>query len=148
MSSVLKKEIILIVLLCSSFFVAQAQVYPTISLNGTPSSQTQLNSARFEFVQSSDGSLSFLIDKYSGNVWRYKNNNFNEVMRYSIGQVDSTILNYQMYISGSGSNECFLINIHTGEMWRYGKNPYGDKAFLKLDMPWEDKNKNAVDYEQ
>lgn len=147
MSSVLKKEIILIVLLCSSFFVAQAQVYPTISLNGTPSSQTQLNSARFEFVQSSDGSLSFLIDKYSGNVWRYKNNNFNEVMRYSIGQVDSTILNYQMYISGSGSNECFLINIHTGEMWRYGKNPYGDKAFLKLDMPWEDKNKNAVDYE-
>jgi hypothetical protein len=36
-------------------------------------------------------------------------------------------------------------------MWRYGKNPYGDKAFLKLDMPWEDKNKNknknAVDYE-
>jgi hypothetical protein len=148
MSSVLKKEIILIVLLCSSFFVAQAQVYPTISLNGTPSSQTQLNSARFEFVQSSDVSLSFLIDKYSGNVWRYKNNNFNEVMRYSIGQVDSTILNYQMYISGSGSNECFLINIHTGEMWRYGKNPYGDKAFLKLDMPWEDKNKNAVDYEQ
>lgn len=147
MSSVLKKEIILIVLLCSSFFVAQAQVYPTISLNGTPTSQTQLNSARFEFVQSSDGSLSFLIDKYSGNVWRYKNNNFNEVMRYSIGQVDSTILNYQMYISGSGSNECFLINIHTGEMWRYGKNPYGDKAFLKLDMPWEDKNKNAVDYE-
>lgn len=147
MSSVLKKEIILIVLLCSSFFVAQAQVYPTISLNGTPSSQTQLNSARFEFVQSSDGSLSFLIDKYSGNVWRYKNNNFNEVMRYSIGQVDSTILNYQMYISGSGSNECFLINIHTGEMWRYGKNPYGDKAFLKLDMPWGDKNKNAVDYE-
>ena len=147
MSSVLKKEIILIVLLCSSFFVAQAQVYPTISLNGTPSSQTQLNSARFEFVQSSDGSLSFLIDKYSGNVWRYKNNNFNEVMRYSIGHVDSTILNYQMYISGSGSNECFLINIHTGEMWRYGKNPYGDKAFLKLDMPWEDKNKNAVDYE-
>ena len=148
MSSVLKKEIIFIVLLCSSFFVAQAQVYPTISLNGTPSSQTQLNSARFEFVQSSDGSLSFLIDKYSGNVWRYKNNNFNEVMRYSIGQVDSTILNYQMYISGSGSNECFLINIHTGEMWRYCKNPYGDKAFLKLDMPWEDKNKNAVDYEQ
>ena len=148
MSSVLKKEIILIVLLCSLFFAAQAQVYPTISLNGTPTSQTQLNSARFEFVQSSDGSLSFLIDKYSGNVWRYKNNNFNEVMRYSIGQVDSTILNYQMYISGSGSNECFLINIHTGEMWRYGKNPYGDKAFLKLDMPWEDKNKNAVDYEQ
>lgn len=88
-------------------------------------------------MQSSDGSLSFLIDKYSGDVWRYKNNKFNEVMRYSIGQVDSTVLNYQMYISGSGSNECFLINIHTGEMWRYGKNLYGDKVFLKLEMPWE-----------
>ena len=147
MSSVIKKGIIFIILLCSSFLAVKAQINPTISLNGTPSSQTQLNSATFEFVQSSDGSLSFLIDKYSGDVWRYKNNKFNEVMRYSIGQVDSTVLNYQMYISDSGSNECFLINIHTGEMWRYGKNPYGDKAFLKLDMPWEDKNKNAVDYE-
>ena len=148
MSSVIKKGIIFIILLCSSFLAVKAQIYPTISLNGTPSSQTQLNSARFEFVQSSDGSLSFLIDKYSGYVWRYKNNKFNEVMRYSIGQVDSTVLNYQMYISGSGSNECFLINIHTGEMWRYGKNLYGDKVFLKLDMPWEDKNKNVADYEQ
>mgnify|MGYP003311864299 CR=1 FL=1 len=64
------------------------------------------------------------------------------------GKYKPAILNYQMYISGSGSNECFLINIHTGEMWRYGKNLYGDKVFLKLDMPWEDKNKNISLYQK
>ena len=52
--------------------------------------------------------------------------------------VDTTKVNYQLYMSAEISSMCFLLNVHTGEMWRY-ISVDGNRTFEKIEMPWETK---------
>ena len=78
------------------------------------------------------------LDKYTGNVWKYKNKKkgFETIERKNPDMVDTTKVNYQLYMSAEISSMCFLLNVHTGEMWRF---EYDDKTFEKIEMPWETK---------
>ena len=82
---------------------------------------TQITDVRYEFVQSQlNSNLAFLVDKYTGNVWKYKNKRkgFETIERIQPDIVDTTKVNYQLYMSSAISSMCFLLNVHTGEMWR------------------------------
>ena len=50
--------------------------------------------------------------------------------------VDTTQVNYQLYMSGENSHMCFLLNVHTGQMRRYSTKE-GNKKFMKMSMPWQ-----------
>lgn len=116
-----------------------AQSYSTYVSNSVPVS-TESNNGRYEFIQSTNNSShAFLIDKYTGNVWRYKilKKEFERLEREQPDSVSIDRINYQMYISAENSSMCFLLNIHTGDMWRYTSN-IGEKTFKKMEMPWKD----------
>jgi len=101
---------------------------------------TESNSGRYEFIQSTNNSShAFLIDKYTGNVWRYKilKKEFERLEREQPDSISIDRINYQMYISAENSSMCFLLNIHTGDMWRYTSN-IGEKTFKKMEIPWKD----------
>ena len=67
-----KLLVILTMLLCCSAFEVKAQIAYAIG-GGAPVS-TQLADVRYEFIQSQlNSNLAFLVDKYTGNVWKYKN---------------------------------------------------------------------------
>lgn len=130
---------------CCSVFGAKAQTYVSTSTNvsvdtSSPVS-TQLSNVRYEFVQSMlNTTHAFLIDKYTGKVWRYRilKKEFDEIVREEPDTVNEEQVNYQLYMSGENNSMCFLLNVHTGEMWRYGSKD-GEKTFKKMDMPWDTK---------
>ena len=132
---------ITILLFCTLFLhieVRAQQHVTTIVSNNTPVA-TQSNNGRYEFIQSTiTRSQSFLLDKYTGKVWRYKNSSkeFEELEIIGVNPIKEDIVNFQLYFGGDSSNDCFLLNIHTGEMWRYGKDSK-ERTFIKLKMPWE-----------
>ena len=136
---------ILIMCFCCSIFGAKAQTYVSTSTNvsvdtSSPVS-TQLSNVRYEFVQSTlNTSHAFLIDKYTGRVWRYRilKKEFDEIVREEPDTVNESQVNYQLYMSGENNSMCFLLNVHTGEMWRYGFKE-GEKTFKKMTMPWDTK---------
>ena len=116
-----------------------AQTYVSVSPSSPVS--TQLTDVRYEFVQSTlNNSQAFLIDKFTGKVWRYRimGKRFEEIEREQIDLVDTTKVNYQLYMSAENNSMCFLLNVHSGEMWRYGSKD-GEKTFRKMDMPWNAK---------
>jgi hypothetical protein len=82
----------------------------------------------------------FLIDKFTGRVWRYRilKKEFDEIEREQPDTVSEDRVNYQLYMSGENNSMCFLLNVHTGEMWRYAFKE-GGKTFTKMVMPWETK---------
>ena len=137
-------SIIITMCLCLFAFNAEAQTFVTTNVHtstnvdaSTPVS-TQLTNVRYEFVQSTlNTSHAFLIDKYTGRVWRYRilKKEFSEILREEPDIVNPEIVNYQLYMSGENSSMCFLLNVHTGEMWRYGSKD-GEKTFRKMEMPW------------
>mgnify|MGYP006967414256 CR=1 FL=1 len=49
--------------------------------------------------------------------------------------VDTTRVNYQLYIHGDNYTRCFLLNIHTGDMWKCNTKR-GKSVFEKIQMPW------------
>lgn len=125
--------------MCISICEVYAQSYRTYVSNSVPVS-TESNSGRYEFIQSTNNSShAFLIDKYTGNVWKYKilKKEFERLEREQPDSVSIDRINYQMYISAENSSMCFLLNIHTGDMWRYTSN-IGEKTFKKMEMPWKD----------
>lgn len=65
-----KLLVILTMLLCCSAFEVKAQM--VYALGGGAPVSTQFTDVRYEFVQSQQiPNMAFLIDKYTGNVWRY-----------------------------------------------------------------------------
>lgn len=82
-------------------------------------------------------SQAFLLDKYTGQVWRYisKKKGFEELEREDPDVVVPDKVNYQLYLSSESVSICFLLNIHTGEIWRYMKED-GERTFRKMTMPW------------
>ncbi|MBQ3536673.1 MAG: hypothetical protein IJA57_07950 [Alistipes sp.] len=132
--------ILLIFMFCSSINEVAAQSYTYVD-NSVPVS-TQSNNGRYEFIQSTnDSSHAFLLDKFSGCVWRYRigKKRFEELKREQPDSVIADRINYQMYISAENYSMCFLLNVHTGEMWRYASNE-GEKTFTKMIMPWDIKD--------
>ena len=133
-----KLLVILTMLLCCSAFEVKAQTYIVATSDTSPSS-TKISNVRYEFVQYS--SMSLLIDKYTGDVWRYRNKKkgFETIVRENPDSVDVNRENYQLYISSEFTYMCFLLNVHTGEMWRYSSAEGAEKRFVKIEMPWEAK---------
>lgn len=136
------KKLITVLIMClfCSVFGAKAQV--VYSLGPEPSvASTLVADVRFEFIEDPlTNSMSFLVDKYTGRVWRYihRRKEFEKVGREQSDVVDTTKVNYQLYISCSNSL-CFLLNVHTGDMWKYNSGKEGDKTFVRIDMPWDAK---------
>ena len=100
---------------------------------------TQVSDARYEFIQSTiSSSQAFLLDKYTGQVWRYvsKKKGFEELEREDPDAVVLDKVNYQLYLSSESSSICFLLNVHTGDIWRYIKAS-GERTFRKMTMPWD-----------
>ena len=133
---------LLIMCLCCSVFVAKAQTYVSthtnVAVDTSSPVSTQLSNVRYEFVQSTlNTSHAFLIDKFTGRVWRYRilKKEFDEIMREEPDTVNVEQVNYQLYMSGENNSMCFLLNVHTGEMWRYGLKD-GEKTFKRMEMPW------------
>ena len=98
---------------------------------------------RFEFIQApSNYTKVFLLDKFTGRIWE-DNGSFKEkieevevVDKDSV--VDTTRVNYQLYIHGDNYTRCYLLNIHTGDMWKCNKKR-GKSLFEKMQMPWNKK---------
>ena len=95
---------------------------------------------RFEFIQApSNYKKAFLLDKYTGRIWA-DNGSFNEKIEEvevedRDSAVDTTRVNYQLYIHGDNYTRCFLLNIHTGDMWKCNTKR-GKSLFEKIQMPW------------
>lgn len=99
-----------------------------------------LADGRFEFIQApSNYAKAFLLDKYTGRVW--ENNGSLKVkieeveVEGRVCVVDTTRVNYQLYIHGNNYARCFLLNIHTGDMWKHDTKK-GKSVFEKIQMPW------------
>ena len=131
-----KQIIILIVIFSCSLSVVKAVTPVEVDMSFPVS--TQLDNVRYEFIQSvKNSNRAFLLDKYTGKVWRYRvmRKEFEEMTREEPDNVVADKVNYQMYISGDNSSMCFLLNVHTGEMWRYVWKD-SVRVFEKMEMPW------------
>ena len=134
-----KLLVILTIFLCCSAFEVKAQMVYAVGAGSESPVSTQLADVRYEFIQSQlNSNLAFLVDKYTGNVWKYKNKKkgFETIERKNPDMVDTTKVNYQLYMSAEISSMCFLLNVHTGEMWRY-ISVDGNRTFEKIEMPWD-----------
>lgn len=134
------KKVVFVALICLCFVCDKslAQTFPVIVNSSSPVS-SNISSARYEFVQSElTPSYAFLVDKFTGKVWRYKigGKKFEEIKRAETDSVDVNQVNYQLYMSGNNASMCFLLNIHTGHLWRYASQD-GEKIFYKMSMPWD-----------
>mgnify|MGYP003290136847 CR=1 FL=1 len=133
--------IALAVCFCSTYSAhAQIVTKTTETVSKAIPVSTQVTDARYEFIQSTiSSSQAFLLDKYTGQVWRYvsKKKEFEELEREDPDTVAPDKVNYQLYLSSESSSICFLLNIHTGEIWRYLKNS-GERSFQKMKMPWDE----------
>lgn len=129
------------VCLCSTYSAhAQIVTKTTETVSKAIPVSTQVTDARYEFIQSTiSSSQAFLLDKYTGQVWRYVSmkKGFEELLRENPDNVVPDRVNYQLYLSSESSSICFLLNIHTGEIWRYLKNS-GERSFQKMKMPWDE----------
>lgn len=135
----MKRFIVITVILLFCSLSASAQSITYIKTHSPVS--TQSSDARYEFIQSTNNSShAFLIDKYTGKVWRYKigKKTLEEILIDDADKMTPDKVNYQLYISSSNSSMCFLLNVHTGNMWRYASQE-GEKTFKKIDMPWENR---------
>lgn len=136
------KKILFLLCLMALVGSMQAQTYSTqyVTYEDNNAVSTKTSDARYEFIQSSlVNKNAFLLDKYTGRVWRYRilTSKFEEIHRQPIEVVDTTQVNYQLYMSGENYSMCFLLNIHTGELWKYVHNANGgEKFFHKLEKPF------------
>lgn len=140
----MKNIIIAILSLCISGAMSNAQNYTNVSVSNTTPVSTHLENVRYEFVQSTlNASHAFLIDKHTGDVWRYRilKKEFDKIEREEPDTVDTEKVNYQLYMSGDNNSMCFLLNIHTGQMWRYASKD-GEKTFKRMEMPWGSNDSN------
>ena len=134
----MKRILILFLYLATICFGYEAKAQTNVSVDASIPVSTQLSDVRFEFIQSTQNTFhAFLLDKYTGQVWRYKigKKEFDELKREDPDTVVPDRVNYQMYISGENNSMCFLLNVHTGQMWRYMFKD-GERTFRKLTMPW------------
>ena len=136
----MRKILIVLVICLINTYALCAQNYSNyVSVSNSAAVSTQVTNVRYEFVQSSaNSSLAFLVDKYTGKVWKYRilKKEFEEIMRAPELLADTTRVNYQLYMSGENSHMCFLLNVHTGQMWRYSTKE-GNRQFMSMSMPWE-----------
>ena len=135
----MKKILIALAFYLISIISLNAQNYSNYVSVSNAAVSTQLIDVRYEFIQSSaNSSLAFLVDKYTGTVWKYRilKKEFEEINKETDEAVDTTQVNYQLYMSGENSHMCFLLNVHTGQMWRYSTKE-GNKQFMKMSMPWQ-----------
>ncbi len=135
----MKRNLIILISLIMLCFGFEAKAQTDVSVDTSMPVSTQLSDVRFEFIQSTQNNFqAFLLDKYTGQVWRYKiaKKEFEELKRENPDTVVPDKVNYQMYISGDNNSMCFLLNVHTGQMWRYIFKD-GERTFQKLSMPWE-----------
>ena len=90
---------------------------------------TSQTGGRYEIVQSDiRRSLTFRLDKYTGEVYRLvvkQNDEFcwEYVKIYDQDKVDrdhydNTEITYQLYLGGIAVADCFLLNIKTGDTWQ------------------------------
>ena len=95
---------------------------------------------RFEFIQApSNYTKAFLLDKHTGRVWENNGKIKDRIEEVEVedrdSDVDTTRVNYQLYIHGDNYTRCFLLNIHTGDMWKCNTKR-GKSVFEKIQMPW------------
>jgi hypothetical protein len=137
----MKKNLLLLIFtFCVAISETSAQSHTYVN-NSIPVS-TQSNNGRYEFIQSTNNtSHAFLLDKFTGDVWRYRivKKEFDKLNIEQPDSVDTGKTNYQLYISAENNSMCFLLNIHTGQMWRYTFSD-GEKMFRKMAMPWKANN--------
>ena len=130
------KKIVLLFALLAGLTAYDAAAQTEVDANLSLPISTDVDGARYEFVQSMINSKqAFLVDKFTGDVWRYKSigKDFELIKRDRPDRVVEDKINYQLYLSSENSKLCFLLNIHTGEMWRYTKD--GDRKFRKMELP-------------
>ena len=133
------KRLISILLLTFVCSVLKTYAQTNVSVDTSVPVSTQISNVRYEFIQSTQNNLhAFLLDKFTGQVWRYKivKKEFEELKREKPDIVIPDKVNYQMYISADNNSMCFLLNVHTGQMWRYIYKD-GERIFRKMDMPWD-----------
>ena len=94
--------------LCSAYSAqAQTVTKTTERVSRAIPVSTQVSDARYEFIQSTiSSSQAFLLDKYTGQVWRYvsKKKGFEELEREDPDTVFPDRVNYQLYLSSESSS--------------------------------------------
>lgn len=130
--------IILIIALLCSFSVVADEVKVVEEQKYLPVSTAA--EGRFEFIQApSNYTKAFLLDKHTGRVWENNGKIKDRIEEVEVedrdSDVDTTRVNYQLYIHGDNYTRCFLLNIHTGDMWKCNTKR-GKSVFEKIQMPW------------
>lgn len=105
---------ILIMCFCCSVFGAKAQ-----EVQASDYYTTTLNDARFEFL-SSDNFDSYLLDKYTGKVWRKEKDTFVEIEIKDAPSDTSNQVTFQLYLQRNNVI-VRLLNVRTGEVWDFHK---------------------------
>ena len=92
---------------------------------------TNTSNGRFEIVQSKLlRSLTFKLDKYTGNIFMYDETISDSTVWFQIPreiiETDTVPcenqINYQLYLGGYIARDCFLINLNNGLTWTFVLN--------------------------
>ncbi len=114
---------ILLILFVSICFSAIAQKQNAVTTNTA--------NGRFEIVQSKLlRSLTFKLDKYTGNVYMFDETISDSTVWFQIPreiiETDTVPyenqINYQLYLGGYIARDCFLINLNNGITWTFVLN--------------------------
>ena len=138
MKAVKRYTIILIAALACSLSAVADEVKVVEKLEHLP--VATVAEGRFEFIQApSNYTKAFLLDKYTGRVWEDNGRLKEKIEEVEVedrdSDVDTTRVNYQLYIHGDNYTRCFLLNIHTGDMWKCNTKR-GKSVFERIQMPW------------
>ena len=131
------RKVVTIALLLFGVFVLGSEVKAQDVVRYQIPISTNINNGRFEFISSTKfAEQAFLLDKYSGKVWRKTGRGtLQQVSVEGLVAMEADKINFQLYMDNT--NDCFLLNIHTGELWQYRIDKLTSWVFKKLEMPAE-----------
>ena len=133
------RKVVTIALLLFGVFVLGSEVKAQDVVRYQIPISTNINNGRFEFISSTKfAEQAFLLDKYSGKVWRKTGRGtLQQVSVEGLVAMEADKINFQLYMDNSVANDCFLLNIHTGELWEYHIEKLTNRMFRRLEMPAE-----------
>ena len=131
------RKVVTIALLLFGVFVLGSEVKAQDVVRYQIPISTNINNGRFEFISSTKfAEQAFLLDKYSGKVWRKTGRGtLQQVSVEGLVAMEADKINFQLYMDNT--NDCFLLNIHTGELWQYRIDKLTSWVFKKLEMSAE-----------
>ena len=131
------RKVVTIALLLFGVFVLGSEVKAQDVVRYQIPISTNINNGRFEFISSTKfAEQAFLLDKYSGKVWRKTGRGTLQLVSVEkLVALEADKINFQLYMDNT--NDCFLLNIHTGELWQYRIDKLTSWVFKKLEMPAE-----------